>query len=473
MDLKYTWIMAAFATAGTVWAYARGVLGRLSQILVVSVDVGSGFAQQALYAYAWKNLKSSPLAMRRFEGRSTYIRPLARSGLVGTEINGESALFFDGWKPLFVSSSATQAGGSQHNGPGVRVSFIRGTFQIENLLVKAFEFWNNWSHDLNQGSSRYYIVKKFGRNGIASREGTDTQDPSIAKSSDAGITPDLRPLGYSLEDLGEPVTDKPFTRLSYGPEILAFIKEVARWKKSENWFKVRGMSWRLGALLKGLPGNGKSSFVKAIAQENDMPVHVYDLSTMSNREFTSAWEHSLGCTPCVVLWEDMDRIFDSDKNIRVPANGQALTMDCLLNCISGVRPADGILLLVTANDTSKLDTALGVPEPDGKSTRPGRLDRVLEFGSPDESGRRSIATRILSDCPALIEETVLAGANETGAQFEKRCGDIAVREFWKTPVETKESYSAQEIADSWENFKPTVPLSYLVASRNAIKEKNS
>ena len=131
--------------------------------------------------------------------------------------------------------------------------------------------------------------------------------------------------------------------------------------------------------------------------------------------------------------EDIDRIFNEDKLIQQDSfSGKGkLTMDCLLNTISGIESADGILVMVTANDVTKLDEALGVPDDQGVSSRPGRLDKILTFGNMEEHCRQAMAELILSDCQHLIVNTVKDGDSETGAQFEKRCSDIALREFWK------------------------------------------
>ena len=151
---------------------------------------------------------------------------------------------------------------------------------------------------------------------------------------------------------------------------------------------------------------------------------------MDNEELVENWQNSLTESPCIVLLEDIDRIFDENRQIKTSKDKSPLTLDCLLNCISGVQPSDGILVLVTANDVTKLDPALGVPETTGKSTRPGRLDRAVYVGILNEKGRKKIAARILSDCSELVEKTVLAGEGETGAQFESRCSKLALEQYW-------------------------------------------
>lgn len=175
---------------------------------------------------------------------------------------------------------------------------------------------------------------------------------------------------------------------------------------------------------------GKTSLSRAIGQSLDMPIHSYDLTTMDNEELVNNWQNSLSEAPCIVLLEDVDRIFDENRQVKTSKDKSPLTLDCLLNCISGVQPSDGILVLVTANDVTKLDPALGVPDSTGKSTRPGRLDRAVYVGILTEQGRYKIANRILSDIPQYIEKTVKDGEGETGAQFEGRCSKLALQEYW-------------------------------------------
>ena len=111
--------------------------------------------------------------------------------------------------------------------------------------------------------------------------------------------------------------------------------------------------------------------------------------------------------------------------------GGHLTFDCLLNCLDGVERADGILLVITTNRLDKLDPALGIPTSQ-ISTRPGRIDRVLELTGLDQAGRRQLCQRILHEWPETWDETVRLGVGETGAQFQERCTQLALSKYWET-----------------------------------------
>ena len=113
-----------------------------------------------------------------------------------------------------------------------------------------------------------------------------------------------------------------------------------------------------------------------------------------------------------------------------PVAPDNLTFDCLLNCLDGVERADGVLLVITTNRLDKLDPALGVPKSQ-ISTRPGRIDRVLELRDLDDTGRRQLCQRILHEWPETWEETARLGAGETGAQFQERCTQLALTKHWE------------------------------------------
>jgi len=185
--------------------------------------------------------------------------------------------------------------------------------------------------------------------------------------------------------------------------------------------------------------SGKTSLTKAIGQHLDLPIHIFDLTGMSNQEFYYEWSNMLGATPCIALIEDIDTVFSGRENIRNKNNNlNLLTFDCLLNCIDGIQNTDGLFFIVTTNRVNLLDEALGKPrtdkDPNGTniSTRPGRIDRALELKNLDKDCRLKIAKRILSNCPQYIEKLVDDGDGDSGAQFQERCTQVALKHFWES-----------------------------------------
>jgi SpoVK/Ycf46/Vps4 family AAA+-type ATPase len=153
---------------------------------------------------------------------------------------------------------------------------------------------------------------------------------------------------------------------------------------------------------------------------------------MDNQDFTSNWESARSDTPCIVAFEDADRLFDENERFHKEIR---LTLDCVLNAVQGIQPSDGIILFATANDVNRLPEALGKPDKNDptKSTRAGRLDFMLEFKELEIGAREKVASVILKGYPELIRQTVAAGAGETGAQFTKRCTD-AMSEILKNGI---------------------------------------
>jgi len=218
---------------------------------------------------------------------------------------------------------------------------------------------------------------------------------------------------------------------------------------------------------------------KAIGQHLDLPIHVFDLSGMSNYEFYREWTDMLGTTPCIALVEDIDSVFSGRENIRNKNNNlDLITFDCFLNSIDGVQNTDGLFLIITTNRAELLDEALGKPRTDRDqngtniSTRPGRIDRAFELKKLDKDCRTKIAKRILADCPEFIEEIVENGDGDTGAQFQERCTQIALKNFWDNKnISIEKAYDVNEnIINKDHMYKKKLEEKTL---KSKLKEENS
>ncbi|KZT59054.1 P-loop containing nucleoside triphosphate hydrolase protein, partial [Calocera cornea HHB12733] len=164
---------------------------------------------------------------------------------------------------------------------------------------------------------------------------------------------------------------------------------------SQAWYVQRGIPYRRGYLLHGVPGSGKTSLIHALSGELGLDIYVISLSkrTMDDQ----ALNDIVSQLPpqCIALMEDIDCAFKkgiaarvSDDSSSDPAQegkagpaappGQdlgavsvgSITLSGLLNAIDGVAAHEGRLLFATTNVREALDPAL---------IRPGRMDVVLEF----------------------------------------------------------------------------------------------
>lgn len=204
---------------------------------------------------------------------------------------------------------------------------------------------------------------------------------------------------------------RPMSSIVLNPGVKEMILSDTRdFLKSEKWYADRGIPFRRGYLLHGVPGSGKSSLIHAIAGELMLDIYVVSLSSswISDSTLTTL----MGRVParCILLLEDLDAAFtrsvtrdkssngnpeasnnnnnnNNEENSEQPAPANAgnsrhrrqkenlsdvntLSLSGLLNALDGVAAAEGRILFATTNHLERLDPAL---------SRPGRMDVWIEF----------------------------------------------------------------------------------------------
>ncbi len=241
----------------------------------------------------------------------------------------------------------------------------------------------------------------------------------------------LVPINIKAENISRWIPAKTMTSLVLPPSAIAMADEVARFLKSADWYKKRNIPYTMGMNLIGGPGTGKTSFLRALASDNGIPALSIDIATMSNTELTESFQAAAQDAPCLVIFEDLDAVFDGRVN-KNPANiRNAVTFDCFLKCLDGIDGCHGVIKAATTNHPETMDPALGITTgEEGVSSRPGRFDVTINFVAPDASGRRQLASQILTDCPWEIDQMVDATDGQSPAQIQYRCTQLALDYFW-------------------------------------------
>ncbi len=457
-------IAAGAALVGGLWRNVVTWLGYLSNMVVAKVALREE-AARAMQSYIWTRGIRSPFTTRIFGGWRTFVGPRKRIETVGYETMGQQPmLYWFGRTPVLAWLGGSMAGTNSTYGTSgsdlpISVCYLRGTLNFDAILEEALVAYNQLAATATSTTQKEARPKRFAIHRVSrgsNTEGAMARLGSIGKEaqpsgSSGQSTPadflkqlqlkELRLVTWTPDDLVERVSDKPpFDLYPYEPHQMAIIPELETWLTHKLWFESRGIPHRRGMLLTGQPGTGKSTFVRSVAIKLDLPIYVFDLATLDNRAFADEWRSAQANAPAIILLEDLDCTFKGRENV-APAskNRDPLTMDCVLNTISGVGSSDGILLFVTTNHVESLDPALGVPTTtleggSGISTRPGRLDRVIHFGTMQEPQRRKLASFILEEWPESVDTVVAEGEGQTCAQFQYKCSQFAERMFWERGV---------------------------------------
>jgi hypothetical protein len=462
---------AALGLVAGLWGRIKEFSWKVASLFVVRVEISTEFAHDAVIAYLITHYPRSQFYDRLYGAWHEYQRD-GRYGLVSYEVFGSRTLVF--WHRAFpfwfsnaLEKKTKPAGGGEGAGESSptkvfsTITFFRGTIDIETILKASCQHSNQqaWSveHVEQQKTNRFMI------HFVPKRESQNDERGHSSSGLAWYQQGQYRLLSHKTDELGKaPLHEgKALESLIFPKRIKDLIKEIELWRNSRDWYQSKGIPWKRGWLLYGPPGTGKTALARAFAEDDNMPIYVFNLAEMSNHELTKTWSEMQINVPCIALIEDIDNVFHGRENV-ARKNGMMplmmskekegdekqrnpfapLTFDCLLNCIDGVDRSDGIFTIITTNDIAKVDPALGQPRklPDGTvefiSTRPGRIDKAVELTYLEPNDKKLMAKRILGDYAEEYQEMLefidgFPDLQETPAQFQERCGQIALQCFWR------------------------------------------
>ena len=141
-----------------------------------------------------------------------------------------------------------------------------------------------------------------------------------------------------------------------------------------------------GVLLHGPPGTGKTRLAQAVANESDAEFFTINGPEImgsgygeSEKRLREVFEEATRVAPAIVFIDEIDSI--APKRTQVPGEAEKRLVAQLLTLMDGLEARANLVVIAATNRPDAIDEAL---------RRPGRFDREIVIGVPDQRGRREI-----------------------------------------------------------------------------------
>lgn len=156
--------------------------------------------------------------------------------------------------------------------------------------------------------------------------------------------------------------------------------------KHPELFQRLGIDPPKGVLLHGPPGTGKTLLARAVANEADAGFfHIAGPEIMgryygeSEQRLREVFQQAEQNAPSIIFIDELDSI--APKREQVTGEVERRVVAQLLTLMDGLEPRQNVVVIGATNRIDAIDEAL---------RRPGRFDREIVVGVPDQDGRREI-----------------------------------------------------------------------------------
>ena len=227
----------------------------------------------------------------------------------------------------------------------------------------------------------------------------------VVQTKVKGSTQNPLPTSHLLYTKSKFTTNRTFKNVFF--EDRKHVEERTKFfLENRDWYDKKGIPYTLGFMFHGPPGCGKTSSVKAIANEgrrhivnvqlseiktkaqlhhlffND-EIHVYNGTNtekytipVSERLYVIEDIDAMGDTVLRREWKKPDQVKvikteeDAWLDRQKESEKETIDLSFLLNLLDGTLEANGRILIITTNYPERIDKAL---------IRPGRVDMIIHF----------------------------------------------------------------------------------------------
>jgi transitional endoplasmic reticulum ATPase len=192
-------------------------------------------------------------------------------------------------------------------------------------------------------------------------------------------------------------------------------------------FERIGIEAPKGVLLHGPPGTGKTLLAQAVANETNAnyysiagPEIMSKFYGESEERLRDTFKQAQDNAPSIIFIDELDSI--APKRDEVSGDVEKRIVSQMLTLMDGLEARGKVVVIGATNRVNSIDPAL---------RRPGRFDREIEIGIPDEEGRLDILHIHTRGMPLTNDVKLEYFAKIThgfvGADLESLCKEAAMR----------------------------------------------
>ncbi len=259
--------------------------------------------------------------------------------------------------------------------------------------------------------------------------GSRTQEVRVCETLPAGVVQ----IGQDTEIKLKALSGQPEEQRVAYEDIGGLENELMRVReiielplKYPEVFDRLGIEAPQGVLLSGPPGTGKTLIARAVARESKAsffhingPEIIHKYYGESEARLREIFEAAQRRAPSIIFLDEIDAV--APKREEVHGEVEKRVVAQLLGLMDGLKSRGQVIVIGATNIPNALDPAL---------RRPGRFDREISIGVPDERGRLKILQIHTRGMPLAEDVDLEKLARRThgyvGADLEALCKEAAM-----------------------------------------------